>query len=173
MSFLTIGDLRLTFESDVRRSKRFQRATFGDGYSQILGDGLNAEKETWSCTTPAMDSFEAFSLESYLKRYADTAITWSPPDSTKTFQSQFTSGTLLLGYTNLSSVELSGYSRPANYTANLTSGLLTSVTIANNVPVRITLTENSKQYLLRDGWQLNYIAPDVYQLSFELERIYV
>jgi phage-related protein len=172
MSFLTIGDLRLTFESSVRRSKRFQRATFGDGYTQILSDGLNAEKETWSCTTPAMDGFEAFSVESYLKRFADNVIIWSPPDSNKTFQSAFQSGQLNLGYTNIQSLDLSGYSRPTNYTANLTSGILTSVTIANDIPVRITLSETAKQYLLREGWQLNFIAPDIYQLSFELERVY-
>lgn len=173
MSFLTIGDLRLTFDSSVRRSKRFQRATFGDGYSQILGDGLNAEKETWTCTTPPMEGLEAFSVESYLKRYADTAITWRPPDASKVFLGAFDGGTLSTGYTNLQSLQLSGYTRPTNYTANLVSGVLTSVTIADDIPIQITLTENPKQYLLRDGWQLNYIAPDVYQLSFELERIYI
>jgi len=173
MSFLTFNDLRLTFDSSVKRTKRFQRAAFGDGYSQILSDGLNAEKETWSCTTPAMAGEEAFSVEATLKRYADTAIPWSPPDSTKTFQAQFTAGTLTLGYTNLQTLLLRGYTRPANYTANLVGGVLTSVTIADNVPIAITLTENPKNYLLRDGWQLNYIAPDVYQISFELERIYI
>lgn len=173
MSFLTFNDLTLTFDTTVRRSKRFQRVTFGDGYSQILGDGLNAEKETWSCVTPPMSGFDAFSVESYLKQYADTSITWSPPDSTKTFQGQFTGGTLELGYTNLSALDLAGYTRPTDYTANLTSGILTSVTIPNSRPVRITLTENAKQYLLREGWQLNYVAPDIYQITFDLERIYV
>lgn len=172
MSFLTFNDLRLTFDTSVKRNKRFQRAAFGDGYSQILGDGLNAEKETWSCTTPPMAGEEAFSVEAALKRYADTAITWSPPDSTKTFKAQFSGGTLTLGYTNLQSLVLAGYTRPTNYTANLVSGVLTSVTIANSVPVTVTLTENAKSFLLRDGWQLNYIGPDIYQLSFELERIY-
>lgn len=172
MSFLTFDNLRLTFDSNVKRSKRYQRATFGDGYSQILGDGLNAERETWSCTTPPMESFEAFSVEAALKRYADAPITWTPPDATKTFQSQFTAGSLTLGYTNLQSLSLFGYTRPTNYTANLVTGVLTSVTIANGTIVRITITENPKQFLLRDGWQLNYIAPEVYQLSFELERIY-
>lgn len=173
MSFLTFNDLQLTFDSRVKRSKRFQRSTFGDGYSQVIGDGLNAEKETWTCQTPPMTEVEAFSVESALKKYADSAITWTPPDATKTFRSQFTAGSMMLGYTNLQSLTLAGYTRPANYTANLVTGVLTSVTISNNTPVDITLTENAKQYLLRDGWELSYVAPKVYQISFELERIYV
>lgn len=172
MNYLVFDDIKLTFDSSVKRSKRFQRATFGDGYSQILGDGLNTERETWTCTTPPMVGQDAFSIEAILKRSADTAIAWTPPDSTKTFKAKFTAGTLTLGYTNLSALSLSGYTRPTNYTANLVSGVLTSVTIANSVPVTVTLTENPKNYLLRDGWQLNYVGPDLYQLSFELERIY-
>jgi phage-related protein len=173
MSFLTFDDLKLTFNSRVKRSKRFQRSTFGDGYSQVVGDGLNAEKETWTCQTPAVTEMEAFSIESALKKYADSAITWTPPDATKTFESQFAAGAMTLGYTNLQSLSLSGYTRPTNYTANLVTGILTSITIPNNVAIKITLTENPKQYLLRDGWELSYIAPKVYQISFELERIYV
>lgn len=173
MSFLTFADLGLTFDSRVSRSKRFQRVTFGDGYSQILGDGLNAEQETWSCITPVMPGFEAFSIEANLKRYADTAIEWSPPDSTKSFQVQFVAGTTTLGYTNLSTLDLEGYTRPTDYTANLASGVLTSVTIADNKPVKVTVTENAKKYLIREGWELNFIAPDLYQITFDLQRIYV
>jgi len=172
MTFLDLDDLRLTFDSKVKRSKRFQRVTFGDGYSQILGDGLNAERESWSCITPVMSGIEAFSIEAYLKRYADTALNWSPPDSTKTFNTKFTSGTAILGYTNISTLDLAGYTRPSNYTANLASGVLTSVTIPNNLRVTVTLTESPKKYLLRDGWELNYIAPDLYQITFDLERFY-
>lgn len=173
MSFLTFADLGLTFDSRVSRSKRFQRVTFGDGYSQILGDGLNAEQETWNCITPVMSGFEAFSIEANLKRYADTAIEWSPPDSTKSFQVQFISGTTVLGYTNLSLVNLEGYTRPIDYTANLASGVLTSVTIPDSKPVKVTLTENAKKYLIREGWELNFIGPDLYQITFDLQRIYV
>jgi phage-related protein len=173
MSFLTFADLGLTFDSRVSRSKRFQRVSFGDGYSQILGDGLNAEQETWSCITPVMPGFDAFSIEANLKRYADTAIEWSPPDSSKSFQVQFVAGTATLGYTNLSALNLEGYTRPTNYTANLASGVLTSVTVPNNLPVKVTITENPKKYLIREGWELNFIAPDLYQITFDLQRIYV
>jgi phage-related protein len=173
MSFLTFADLGLTFDSRVSRSKRFQRVTFGDGYSQILGDGLNAEQETWNCITPVMSGFEAFSIEANLKRYADTAIEWSPPDSNKSFQVQFIAGTTALGYTNLSALDLDGYTRPTDYTANLSSGVLTSVTIPNSRPVKVTITESPKKYLIREGWELNFIAPDLYQITFDLQRIYV
>ena len=172
MTFLSIDDIRLSTESSVKRFKRFQRATFGDGYSQILSDGLNADKEIWTCRTLPLQEVEAYSIESYFRQYADQAIQWSPPDATKTFQSKFSSGVLNLGYTNISSLSLSGYSRPVDYTANLVSGILTSVTIANNVAVSITLTEAPKQYVLRDGWEITYIASNVYQITFELERFY-
>ena len=172
MSFLTLADLELTSDSSVKRNKRFQRATFGDGYSQILGDGLNTEKEVWSCRTKPLTLFDYYSVEAFLKRNADTPLSWSPPDSSKTFQAAFAGGKLTLGYTNLSTLVLTGYSRPTNYTANLVTGVLTSVTIANGVALNITLTEAAKQYLLRDGWQTNYVSPELVELSFELERIY-
>lgn len=173
MSFLDLDDLRLTFDSSVKRTKRSQRVSFGDGYSQIFSDGLNAEREVWSCVTPTMEEFEAFSVEAYLNRNTDQAVLWSPPDSTKTFGIQFEGGTAEVGYKNLSSLSLFGYARPTNYTANLSTGLLTSVDIPNNQLVKVTLTESPKSYILRDSWQLQYVAPGLYDLQFELERVYV
>jgi phage-related protein len=173
MSYLTFNDIPLTTASTVKRNKRFQRAAFGDGYSQIMADGLNAEKEVWSCRTDILESTDAFTIEALLKRSADTPISWSPPDTSKSFVAQFSAGTLILGYTNISSLVLTGYTRPANYTANLVSGVLTSVTIANSVPITIALTESPKNYLLRDGWQLSYVSCNRYELAYELERIYV
>lgn len=173
MTFLDLDDLRLTFDTKVKRTKRSQRISFGDGYSQILTDGLNSQREVWSCITPAMEGYEAFSVESYLNRFSDTSVQWSPPDSTKTFAIQFAAGTTSLGYTNISTLTLQNYTRPTNYTANLVTGLLTSVDIPDNLPVKATVTEQPKNYMIRDGWELVYIAPDVYSLSFELERIYV
>lgn len=172
MSFLELDDLRLTFDTKVKRTKRSQRISFGDGYSQIFTDGLNSQREVWSCITPAMEGFEAFSIEAYLNRNADTSVQWSPPDSTKTFGIEFIAGSATLGYTNLSALTLQNYTRPTNYTANLVTGVLTSVNIPNSVPVKATITEQPKTYMIRDGWELTYIAPDVYSLSFELERIY-
>lgn len=172
MNFLDLDDLRLTFNTKVKRSKRSQRFSFGDGYSQILTDGLNSQREIWSCETPAMESDEAFSIEAYLNRYADTSIQWSPPDSTKTFNIQFAAGTTYLGYTNISTLTLENYTRPTNYTANLVTGLLTSVNIPNGVFVKATITEEPKQFTLRDGWELQYIAPGLYAITFDLERVY-
>ena len=172
MSFLTLQDLELTDATRVKQSKRYQRATFGDGYSQIMGDGLNSEKEVWSCETKPLSLFDYYSVEAFLRRNADTAMSWSPPDATKSFQAAFSNGSLTLGYTNLSALTLESYTRPTNYTANLVSGVLTSVTIPNNTAVVVTLTESAKQYLLRDGWERNYVSPELATLSFELERFY-
>jgi phage-related protein len=172
LAFLDIDDLRLSFEATVNRSTRSQRVQFGDGYSQLITDGLNAEKEVWQCRTPPMNGQDTWGLEAYFLRKRGTAFPWTDPDATKTFYGQFTAGTLTLGYTNISTLALDGYTRPTNYTANLASGVLTSVNIPNARPVLITLGLASKQYVVRDGWEISHIGPDIYGVNFELERVY-
>lgn len=172
-TFLTLDDLPLTFDTSVRRSTRSQRVQFGDGYSQILTDGLNSEQEIWSCSNAFISDEQVGAVESYLLRNRGSSLSWSPPDSTKSFQAQFSAGTLTLGYTNIDSLELTGYTRPTNYTANLTSGLLTSVTIANSVFVPIVLTLAPRSYILEDGWNLEYVSANLYNLTFALRRVYV
>jgi phage-related protein len=171
-AFLDIDDLRLSIEATVKRSTRSQRIQFGDGYSQIITDGLNAENEVWQCRTPPMSGTDTWGLEAYFLRKRGTAFNWTDPDATKTFYGQFTTGTLTLGYTNISTLDLEGYTRPTNYTASLSSGVLTSVTIANALPVKITLGLAAKQYVVRDGWEISHIGPDIYGVNFELERVY-
>jgi phage-related protein len=173
IGFLDIGDLALNFDATVQRSTRSQRVQFGDGYSQISTDGLNAEQEIWSCTTPPMNGADTWGLEAYFLRKRGQAFEWTDPDATKTFYAQFASGSLTLGYTNLSSLVLTNYTRPTNYTANLVTGVLTSVTIANSRPVQVVLTLSPKLYVVRDNWKISHIAPDIYQVSFDLARVYV
>jgi len=171
--FANLDSLRLTFDTTVQRSTRIQRVQFGDGYTQLIKDGLNDELETWSCSTPAMSGNETWGLEAFLQRNKGQALSWTPPDATKTFPVRFTAGTLQLGYTNIATLVLSGYTRPGNYTANTTTGLLTSVTIPNGVDVTTTLTLAPRTYLLQDSWNIAFIAPDIYKVSFTLTRVYV
>ncbi len=172
IGFLDIDDLRLSFEATVKRSTRSQRVQFGDGYSQIITDGLNAENEVWQCRTPPMNGLDTWGLEAYLLRKRGTSFPWTDPEATKVFYGQFAFGTLTLGYTNINTLDLEGYARPADYTANLSSGVLTAVTIPNSRPIKITLGLSAKQYVVRDGWEINHIAPNVYGVTFELERVY-
>lgn len=171
--FASLDSLKLSFDTSVKRSTRTQRVQFGDGYTQTIKDGLNDEMEMWSCTTPPITGNDAFALEAFFQRNKGQALSWTPPGSTKQFNVQFTSGTLRLGYTELANLTLGNYSRPANYTANLKTGVLTSVTVPNGVQALATLTLSPRNYLLKDAWDIAFIDNDIYRVSFGLVRVYV
>ena len=173
MTYLAFDDIKLERTTAVKTTTRIQRAQFGDGYSQILTDGVNANIERWQCTTGLLENAEAYSIESFLLSQKGQAITWSSPLDTKTFSRPFESGELLLGYTNISTLSLNGYARPTDYTANLTTGLLTSVTIANSTVVEITLTLSPRTFLLDDGWTLVPETPAYARIKFGLTQVYV
>lgn len=173
MTYMAFDDIKLDLSSSVRRNQRIQRAQFGDGYSQVLTDGLNIEQEIWDCKTIPLTNEEAFSIESFLLSKKGQAITWTPPFNTKTFSRPFEAGQLLLGYTNISSLTLTGYTRPTDYTANLTTGLLTSVTIANDTVVEIELTLAARTFLLGSGWTITPVSPAYATIQFEMRRVYV
>lgn len=173
MAYIQFNDIPLDPSLTQQRSQRVQRAQFGDGYSQVLTDGLNAEQETWQCQTPPLTYAEVNSIESFFLEQKGQAISWIPPFSTKTFSKPFTSGQLKLGYTNLSALTLTGYTRPTNYTANLVTGVLTSVDIADGTAIPISLTLAAKNFLLSDGWTINTLSSAYARLSFSLTRVYV
>ncbi len=173
MAYIQFNDIPLDPSLTQQRSQRVQRAQFGDGYSQVLTDGLNAEQETWQCQTPPLTYPEINSIESFLLEQKGQAISWTPPFSTKTFSKPFASGELKLGYTNLSALTLTGYTRPTNYTANLVTGVLTSVDIADGTAIPISLTLAAKNFLLSDGWTISTLSSAYARLSFSLTRVYV
>jgi len=173
MTYLAFNDIKLDFATQAKRSTRIQRAQFGDGYSQILTDGVNSDVERWDCTSALLTNDEANSIESYLLSLRGAAIPWTPPRNTKTFSRPFESGKLHLGYTNISSLTLTGLIRPDNYTANLVTGLLTSVDIANGTVVAITPTQSPKNYALDSGWTFELVTPIFSRLKFSLTQVYV
>ena len=173
MTYLAFNDIKLERTTSIKTTSRVQRAQFGDGYSQVLTDGLNTDVERWDCTTGLLTNEEAYSIESYLLSTKGQAINWSSPLSTKTFSRPFESGQLKLGYTNLSSLTLTGYSRPANYTANLATGLLVSVDVPNNTAIPIALTLTARNYLIDDGWTLTPETPAYARLKFSLTQVYI
>ena len=173
MAYIQFNDIPLDPSLTQERSQRVQRAQFGDGYSQVLTDGLNAEQETWQCQTPPLTYPEINSIESFLLEQKGQAISWIPPFSTKTFSKPFASGKLNLGYTNLSALTLTGYTRPTNYTANFVTGVLTSVDIADGTAIPISLTLAAKNFLLSDGWRISTLSSAYARLSFSLTRVYV
>jgi phage-related protein len=173
MAYINFDDIPLVMATPVRRTQRRQLINFGDGYSQILTDGLNIDQERWQCETPPLPYSSAYSIESFLLSKKGQQISWTPPLATKNFQRPFASGVLDLGYDNISSLTLAGYTRPTNYTANLATGLLTSVTISNGTVVDITLTLAARDYILAGGWEMTPVSSAYMKVSFELVRIYV
>lgn len=172
-AFITLNNMPIAIETTVSNAVRSRRVQFGDGYSQILTDGLNAQQEVWSCKTGPLNESVAYGIESYLHRKRGQAFAWTPPNATKSFTAQFESGRLDLGFTNITSLELAGYTRPINYTANLSSGLLTSVTIADLTDVVVTLTLAPRNYVVEDGWNVAFISHKHLELSFNLRQVYV
>ena len=172
-AYITLNNMPVALDTTVRRTTRTQRIQFGDGYSQILTDGLNNQLERWSCKTGPLFEDEAYGIESYLLRKRGEAFAWTPPNATKSFTAQFESGSLDLGYENLSSLTLTGYTRPTNYTANLVTGLCTSVTIANLTDVTVSLTLAARNYVINDGWEFSFISNKYFSLAFELTQVYV
>jgi len=172
-AYINLNNMNVALETSVRRGVRAQRVQFGDGYSQILTDGINSQSEVWECSTGPLDLEDAYGIESYLYRQAGRAFRWTPTDATKTFDAQFGDGELDLCYRDISTLALDGYTRPTNYTANLATGLLTSVDIDDLTDVQVTLTLNSRNYIVEQGWQFNYISPVIARLSFALRQVYV
>ena len=173
MAYIQFNDIPLDPSLTQERSQRVKRAQFGDGYSQVLTDGLNAEQETWQCQTPPLTYPEINSIESFLLEQKGQAISWTPPLSTKTFSKPFASGKLNLGYTNLSALTLTGYTTPSNYSVNLVTGVVTSVDIADGTAIPISLTLAAKNFLLSDGWRISTLSSAYARLSFSLTRVYV
>jgi phage-related protein len=172
-AYITLNDMPVALDTTVNRSVRTQRMQFGDGYSQVLTDGLNSQQETWTCTTGALTEDQAYGIESYLYRQKGLPFLWTPPNATKSFTAQFQGGILDLGYNNLSAVTLTGYTRPTNYTANLASGRLTSVTIANLTDVEVYLTLAARNYVIENGWEFSFISSKYFVLNFAMRQVYV
>ena len=62
MAYINFDDIPLVMATPVRRTQRRQLINFGDGYSQILTDGLNIDQERWRCETPPLPYSSAYSI---------------------------------------------------------------------------------------------------------------
>ena len=169
----SIDNIRLTVEATVSRGLRLQVAQFGDGYNQTALDGLNSQLEKWSIRTAPMSNEEAWGLESWVLRTKGSPFLWTPPDSTKTFRATVTSGKVQLGYQQLASVTLDGYTNPTNYTVNLATGVVTSVNISNGTTVLATVVLAPKYFQPTSEWTVTELGPNAKVISFEVKRVYV
>lgn len=168
-----VDNLRLTIEATSSKGLRLKVASFGDGYNQTQIDGLNNQLERWSCRTAPMSPNETWGLESFILRTQGSPFLWTPPDAIKAFKAKIASGKLVLGYKDLAAVALDGYVSPTNYTVNLATGVITSVTIPNDTVVSVTATLAKRYYQPASEWTTTELGNGRYIISFELKRVYI
>jgi len=73
-----------SFPPKVSYQPRVTEATFGDGYSQRVGDGINTNPQSWSLTFAGIDNATADAIVSFLSgKAAVTSFTWTPPGGTE------------------------------------------------------------------------------------------
>jgi len=78
---------KVTKNTSKKRKLNTKELQFGDGYRQILVDGINYDREQWSMDFVLLDSTSASALEDILVNsvYAPAnIIQWTPLDSTET-----------------------------------------------------------------------------------------
>lgn len=83
----SIDGYKLSYNISKQPKTRFREVNFGQGYRQIIVDGLNADEEMWSVTFIPMDSTDSSSLESILLDSVTAAsnfISWTAPGETTT-----------------------------------------------------------------------------------------
>lgn len=59
---------------------RVRRAQFGDGYDQVIADGINNVTQEWPLTFAGLTKTEAQAIASFLDSHAGaTSFYWTPP----------------------------------------------------------------------------------------------
>lgn len=120
-----------------------------------------------------MSANEAWGLESFILRTQGQPFLWTPPDASKAFKAVVSQGRLRLGYTDLASVSLRGYTNPTDYTVNLSTGVITSVTIPEGGEVEVSLRLAPRYYQPAGEWTTSELGNGLYVISFELKRVYI
>lgn len=59
---------------------RVLKNEFGDGYEQVVPDGINTVRESLSVKWSGLTSSEAESIESFFTSQAAASFTWTPPN---------------------------------------------------------------------------------------------
>ena len=77
----TFPNYKIDADSSYSREPRLMRAPFGDGYSQVLGDGINPYNEVWSISFTNRPKADIADIKAFLDNHnGATPFEWSPPD---------------------------------------------------------------------------------------------
>lgn len=77
-----------SYSSSSKSQYRVKRTEFGDGYDQVMGDGINTRIETWNLTWNGLRSSEADAIEDFMDaRGGSEQFEWTTPKGvTKNFR---------------------------------------------------------------------------------------
>lgn len=92
-----------SISSSLSRKMRTLESSFGDGYTQRSGDGLNVKGETWQAEWSALTPEQADEIEAFFEAHLGyRAFLWRAPQSATTLKYRckewsrgFPSGTLV------------------------------------------------------------------------------
>jgi phage-related protein len=77
----TFPSYRVDSDSTYSYEPRTLRADFGDGYSQVAGDGLNPFNETWQMSFSNRPKADVAIIRAFLDGVSEiTPFDWTPPD---------------------------------------------------------------------------------------------
>ncbi|HEM6842560.1 phage tail protein [Providencia stuartii] len=57
---------------------RIKEVTFGDGYKQVAGDGINTESQSWPFTYTGMKE-EVMPIFKFIREHTAKSFIWTPP----------------------------------------------------------------------------------------------
>lgn len=77
----TFPNISIDANSGYERTPRNLRAPFGDGYSQIIGDGVNNYSEIWSLSFTNRPKSDIATIKSFLdNNNGQASFDWQAPD---------------------------------------------------------------------------------------------
>lgn len=72
---------RIDADSSYTYEPRVLRAEFGDGYSQVVADGINPYSETWQLSFSNRPKADVAAIRAFLDTVSEvTPFDWTPPD---------------------------------------------------------------------------------------------
>ena len=73
---------QIASQPEVEYSQTLRKAQFGDGYTQITGEGINSEKISFAYSfRGAVDV--AINIRDFLRQHRSKAFIWTPPHGEK------------------------------------------------------------------------------------------
>lgn len=78
----------VSYRTSVTKNYRTLENDFGDGYTQVVPDGMNSVLEVWSLSWDSLTDSQANEIEDFLDAQGGTPFEWeTPKNDTRRFKS--------------------------------------------------------------------------------------